>query len=300
MKMKAIQKNKTITSLELLKKINELREKEYEEKVKAGTLTESEIKRGKAVKLKHKSFLNVIRDEFENEITGQNILLSEGLESSNEKTGVQNILETSQQKLLPITNVKIYVSKYKDKSGKENEMFVLALNQAKQVLMRESKYVRKAVIGYIDYLENQNRQLEELTRLQARELAKATRNIETLNIKALLYYGKVSKPKQKFHYIRYTNLARDIAGIPKGLKRDELTQGQLGILQQVELIMSAVINECINEQIPFTLIYQEVRERTKTKAKVLLKALQKIKSVDNGPVWSLEYSENKGENSYEQ
>ena len=41
MKMKAIQKNKTITSLELLKKINELREKEYEEKVKAGTLTES-------------------------------------------------------------------------------------------------------------------------------------------------------------------------------------------------------------------------------------------------------------------
>lgn len=297
--MKAIQKNKTITSLELLKKINELREKEYLEKAKAGTLTEAERKRGKAVKLKHKSFLNVIRDEFENEITGQNILLSEDLESSNEKTGVQNILETSQQKLLPITNVKIYVSKYKDKSGKENEMFVLALNQAKQVLMRESKYVRKAVIGYIDYLENQNRQLEELTRLQARELAKATRNIETLNIKALLYYGKVSKPKQKFHYIHYTNLARDIAGIPKGLKRDELTQGQLGILQQVELIMSAVINECINEQIPFTLIYQEVRERTETKAKVLLKALQKIESVDNGPVWSLEYSENKGENSYE-
>ena len=298
--MKAIQKNKTITSLELLKKINELREKEYLEKAKAGTLTEAERKRGKAVKLKHKSFLNVIRDEFENEITGQNILLSEDLESSNEKTGVQNILETSQQKLLPITNVKIYVSKYKDKSGKENEMFVLALNQAKQVLMRESKYVRKAVIGYIDYLENQNRQLEELTRLQARELAKATRNIETLNIKALLYYGKVSKPKQKFHYIHYTNLARDIAGIPKGLKRDELTQGQLGILQQVELIMSAVINECINEQIPFALIYQEVRERTETKAKVLLKALQKIESVDNGPVWSLEYSENKGENSYEQ
>ena len=297
--MKAIQKNKTITSLELLKKINELREKEYLEKAKAGTLTEAERKKGKAVKLKHKSFLNVIRDEFENEITGQNILLSEDLESSNEKTGVQNILETSQQKLLPITNVKIYVNKYKDTSGKENEMFVLALNQAKQVLMRESKYVRKAVIGYIDYLENQNRQLEELTRLQARELAKATRNIETLNIKALLYYGKVSKPKQKFHYIHYTNLARDIAGIPKGLKRDELTQGQLGILQQVELIMSAVINECINEQIPFTLIYQEVRERTEIKAKVLLKALQKIESVDNGPVWSLEYSENKGENSYE-
>lgn len=285
MKMKAIQKNKTITSLELLKKINELREKEYLEKAKVGTLTEAERKRGKFIKLRHNNFIKVIRDEFSEEITGLKIYLSEDLGKCNKDTNTDK--------------GKIYVNKYKDKSGKENEMFVLALNQAKQVLMRESKYVRKAVIGYIDYLENQNRQLEELTRLQARELAKATRNIETLNIKALLYYGKVSKPKQKFHYIHYTNLARDIAGIPKGLKRDELTQGQLGILQQVELIMSAVINECINEQIPFTLIYQEVRERTETKAKVLLKALQKIESVDNGPIWSLEYSENKGENSYE-
>lgn len=281
--------NEMITSRDLLKKINELREKEYEEKAKAGTLTESEIKRGKAVKLKHKSFLNVIRDEFENEITGQNILLSEDLESSNEKTGVQNILETSQQKLLPITNVKIYVSKYKDKSGKENEMFVLALNQAKQVLMRESKFVRKAVIEYIDYLENQNRQLEELARLQARELSKVTRNIETFNLKALLEYGKVRKEKQKIYYIHYSNLARNIAGIPKGIKRDELTQGQLGILQQVELIMAAVINECMGEKIPFVLMYQEVKDRTEIKAKVLLKALQRVENVDNGPVWKIGY-----------
>ena len=287
--MELMENRKMITSRELLKKINELREKEYEEKAKAGTLTESEVKRGKAVKLKHKSFLNVIRDEFENEITGQNILLSEGLESGNEKTGVQNILETSQQKLLPITNVKIYVSKYKDKSGKENEMFVLALNQAKQVLMRESKFVRKAVIEYIDYLENQNRQLEELARLQARELSKVTRNIETLSLKALMEYGKVRKERQRIYYIHYSNLARDIAGIPKGIKRDELTQGQLGILQQVELIMTSVINECIAEHIPFVLMYQEVKDRTEIKAKVLLKALQRVENVDNGPVWKLEY-----------
>ena len=287
--MELMENREMITSRDLLKKINELREKEYEEKAKAGTLTESEIKRGKAVKLKHKSFLNVIRDEFENEITGQNILLSEDLESSNEKTGVQNILETSQQKLLPITNVKIYVSKYKDKSGKENEMFVLALNQAKQVLMRESKFVRKAVIEYIDYLENQNRQLEELARLQARELSKVTRNIETLSLKALMEYGKVRKERQRIYYIHYSNLSRDIAGIPKGIKRDELTQGQLGILQQVELIMTSVINECMAENIPFVLMYQEVKDRTEIKAKVLLKALQRVENVDNGPVWKLEY-----------
>ena len=284
-----MKKNETITSIELVKKINELREKEYLEKVKNGTLTKAEKKRGKFVKLKHKSFLNVIRDEFENEITGQNILLSEGLESSNEKTGVQNILETSQQKLLPITNVKIYVSKYKDKSGKENEMFVLALNQAKQVLLRESRFVRKFVIEYIDYLENQNKQLEEVARLQARVLTKITRNIETLSLKTLLEYGKIKKERQKIYYIHYTNLARDIAGLPKGLKRDKLTQGQLGILQQVELIMTAAINECMSENIPFSLIYKEVKDRTEIKAKVLLKALQKVENVEKGITWKIEY-----------
>ena len=287
--MELMENREMITSRDLLKKINELREKEYEEKAKAGTLTESEVKRGKAVKLKHKSFLNVIRDEFENEITGQNILLSEDLESSNEKTGVQNILETSQQKLLPITNVKIYVSKYKDKSGKENEMFVLALNQAKQVLLRESRFVRKFVIEYIDYLENQNKQLEEVARLQARVLTKITRNIETLSLKTLLEYGKIKKERQKIYYIHYTNLARDIAGLPKGLKRDKLTQGQLGILQQVELIMTAAINECMSENIPFSLIYKEVKDRTEIKAKVLLKALQKVENVEKGITWKIEY-----------
>ena len=110
-----------------------------------------------------------------------------------------------------------------------------------------------------------------------------------MNLKALLEYGKVRKEKQKIYYIHYSNLARNIAGIPKGIKRDELTQGQLGILQQVELIMAAIINECMGENIPFVLMYQEVKDRTEIKAKVLLKALQRVENVDNGPVWKIGY-----------
>lgn len=270
--------NEMITSRDLLKKINELREKEYEEKAKAGTLTESEIKRGKFTKLRHNNFIKIIRNEFSEEIAGLKIYLSEDLEERKVPLNKNKDIKA-----------KIYITKYKDESGKENEMFVLTLSQAKQVLMRESKFVRKAVIEYIDYLENQNRQLEELARLQARELSKVTRNIETLNLKALLEYGKVRKEKQKIYYIHYSNLARNIAGIPKGIKRDELTQGQLGILQQVELIMTSVINECMAENIPFVLMYQEVRDRTEIKAKVLLKALQRVENVDNGPVWKIGY-----------
>lgn len=83
--MKAIQKNKTITSLELLKKINELREKEYLEKAKAGTLTEAERKRGKFSELRHKDLLKVIRNEFDEDFNGRKIYLSEGLNKNNEQ-----------------------------------------------------------------------------------------------------------------------------------------------------------------------------------------------------------------------
>ena len=283
--------NEMITSRDLLKKINELREKEYEEKSKAGTLTESEIKRGKFIELRHDTLISIIKNEFSEEITGLKNYLSENL-------GVQNILETSQQKLLPLNEkigkgkislTSIIESEYIDQWNRKQLMYILGLPQAKQVLMRESKFVRKAVIEYIDYLENQNRQLEELARLQARELSKVTRNIETLSLKALMEYGKVRKERQRIYYIHYSNLARDIAGIPKGIKRDKLTQGQLGILQQVELIMTSVINECMAENIPCVLMYQEVKDRTEIKAKVLLKALQRVENVDNGPVWKLEY-----------
>ena len=218
-------------------------------------MTEKETLSGRYAKLRHNDLLKIIRKEFKNKI-------AQG---------------------------KISLSKYLDKNNREREMFELTLSQSKQVLLRESATVREKVIEYIEYLENQNRQLEELARLQARELSKVTRNIETLNLKVLLEYGKVRKEKQKIYYIHYSNLARNIAGIPKGIKRDELTQGQLGILQQVELIMAAVINECMAENIPFVLMYQEVRDRTEIKAKVMLKALQRVENVDNGPVWKLEY-----------
>lgn len=69
--------------------------------------------------LLHKNLLSIIRDEFEEEIAG----------------------------------LKIQSSGYKDRSGKTNIMFVLTLSQAKQVLVRESKIVRKSVIAYIEKLE---------------------------------------------------------------------------------------------------------------------------------------------------
>ena len=74
---------------------------------------------GKENDLLHKNLLAVIRDEFEEEI-GQ---------------------------------LKIQPSSYLNLQNKSQPMFILTLSQAKQVLVRESKFVRKHVIAYLEQLE---------------------------------------------------------------------------------------------------------------------------------------------------
>lgn len=102
--MEMLENKKTITSLELLEQINFFRKKE-----------------GNKTELRHDTLLNIIRDEFEEEI------------------GVQKILETH------------YIH---PQNKQKYPMFELTTTQAKQVLVRESKFVRKAVIHYIEELEN--------------------------------------------------------------------------------------------------------------------------------------------------
>lgn len=117
----------TITSLELLEQINIFRKQEYEDKRVRGTLTETEQRKGTYTELLHKSLLEVIRDEFEYEI--------------------------GEQKILP--------SSYKNSQNKEQPMFILNMDYAKQILMRESKYVRRAVVIYLNQLENKVKELEK-------------------------------------------------------------------------------------------------------------------------------------------
>ena len=80
---------------------------------------------GNRSELEHRTLLRTIRDEFEEEI--------------------------NQHKIVPVT--------YKDKKGESRAMFSLTPDQAKQVLMRESKFVRKAMINYINNLEKAIKEL---------------------------------------------------------------------------------------------------------------------------------------------
>lgn len=74
---------------------------------------------GNRTNLQHKDLLKIIREEFSEEI-------GEG---------------------------KISPTSYKDQWNREQPMFVLTLSQARQVLVRESKYVRKSIIHFLETLE---------------------------------------------------------------------------------------------------------------------------------------------------
>ena len=98
------EKKNKITSLEIVTEINKFRKEEENKN-----------------ELRHDNLLQIIRDEFSEEIS----------------------------------LLKIQESTYKNDRGREYPMFILSLNQAKQILMRESKFVRKAMINYIEKLEEQ-------------------------------------------------------------------------------------------------------------------------------------------------
>ena len=78
---------------------------------------------GKKTQLRHDTLLNILRDEFSEEIS------------------LQNILERT----------------YTNSRGQTYPMYKLSNSQAKQILVRESKAVRRAVIKLLEYLEQNNK-----------------------------------------------------------------------------------------------------------------------------------------------
>lgn len=100
------------------------------------------------------------------------------------------------------TTDKIIVSKYKDETGKENDMYILTFNQSRQLATRESKKVRTAIFEYIEKLENAIIKLQEQKRHEARLLGKITRKLETDSIKGLMIYGKI-EPRNQWKYYKH-------------------------------------------------------------------------------------------------
>jgi hypothetical protein fuD12_10907 len=221
MKME-VKNKKTLSSLELLEQINLFRKEEYKEKRENNTLTEAEAKRGKFVELEHKDLLKVIRDEFSEEINERKISLVE----------------------------------YKDKKGEKRPMFLLTLNQAKQVLLRESKYVRRAIIHYIEVLEQEIIDKAKSEWLLTRQQGKLVRREETDAIQDLIEYAKSQGSEHSSNlYMIYSKLVNSLVGI-KANSRDRVDFGILMLIRQLEDIFTKIILNSMENKIYYKEIYQ--------------------------------------------
>ena len=223
----------SINSKDLLKQINYFREVEYKEREANGTLTEAQKKRGHYIELRHDNLLRTIRDEFNIQ---DNLLNFEEVKNKIIPTSVEGIFETT----------------YKDEKGEFRTMFILTIDQAKQVLMRESKVVRKAVIQYLNLLEKRIRELE-------RKKGKITRKQETDSIKMLMEYGNVPEEKQRLYYMTYSKLPFIVLGMKK-VSRDILPADDLNLIKELESIIQVTILTSIIKGLEIKAIYQECKK----------------------------------------
>ena len=223
----------SINSKELLKQINIFREMEYKEKEANNILTEAQKKRGHYIELQHKTLLNIIRNEFNIQVNEQNIL------------PVEN-------KIIPTSVDGLFETTYRDEKGELRPMFILTIDQAKQVLLRESKVVRKAVIQYLNLLEKRIRELE-------RKKGKITRKQETNSIKMLLEYGNIPKEKHNLYYMTYSKLPFIVLGM-KRVERDKLPADDLEVIKELENIIEKTILKGIVKKLEVKAIYKECKK----------------------------------------
>ena len=222
----------SINSKELLDQINLFREMEYKEREASNTLTEAQKKRGHYIELQHNDLLKKIRDEF-------NIQVNEGKNSL-----VEN-------KIIPTSVEGIFETTYRDDKGELRPMFILTIDQAKQVLLREFKVVRKAVIQYLNLLEKRIRELE-------RKKGKIRRKQETNSIKMLLEYGNIPKEKHNLYYMTYSKLPFIVLGM-KRVERDKLPADDLELIKELESIIQVTILTSIIKKLEVKAIYQECK-----------------------------------------
>lgn len=228
----------SINSKDLLKQINYFREMEYQEKKENNLLTEAQKKRGHYIELRHDNLLRTIKDEFNIKIDLLNF--------------EETLKEIVKQKNEPIYIDGIFVSTYIDKWNRQQPMFILTIDQAKQVLLRESKVVRKAVIQYLNLLEKRIRELE-------RKKGKITRKHETDSIKMLMEYGNIPQEKQRLYYMTYSKLPFIVLGMKK-VSRDSLAADDLNLIKELESIIQVTILTSIIKGLEIKAIYQECKK----------------------------------------
>ena len=150
-------------------------------------------------------------------------------------------------------------SSYRNKQNKKQPMFELTTLQAKQLLARESKHVRKALLAHIEKLEDFIREKASKEWEDARKLGKQVRLQETDAIKALIEYAKAqgSQNADKL-YMTYSKLVKQLVGQES---RDNATTEMLIEILMFERTLLGIITEEMLENTHYKEIYQRAKKQ---------------------------------------
>lgn len=163
--------------------------------------------------VEHKNLLSVIREEFQEEID----------------------------------ELELKPTYYKDSMNRNQPMFLLTLNQAKQVLLKESRLVRKAVINYIEKLEEALKERNKTEWLENRSKGKLFRRAETDAIQEKLIPLAIKQGSKNYSklYMTYSRLVNSICEIEPN-QRENLKDDVLMYVSFIEDFIQKTIIEEVN------------------------------------------------------
>lgn len=221
---------------------------------------------GNRKELAHGDFMKVIRDEFEEEIHAGNIsLMSQDIEIGNGAT-------------------------------RKSPMYILNLHQSRQVLVRESKYVRRAVIAYIDKLEQSALPQDYPSALRA--LADQAERTQKLMLENKMKDQQIAELKPRADYtdkilkntglVTISQIAKDY-GMSGTAMNNKLHELGIQYKQSGQWLLYAKYHNCgyvHSETIPITRSdgREDIVMNTKWKQKGRLFLYEKLKAVGILPV----------------
>ena len=154
-----------------------------------------------------------------------------------------------------------YTAKTGNGTIRKYDMFILTYNQAKQVLLRESKFVRRAIIHYIEVLEQAIIDKNKSEWLLTRQQGKLVRREETDAIQNLIEYAKQQGSRHADNmYMSYSKLVNSLVGI-KANSRDKADFEILSRIRILEDMFTKIILNSIDDDIFYKEIYQKCKKQ---------------------------------------
>lgn len=90
---------------------------------------------------------------------------------------------------------------------------------------------------------------------------KKVRKEFTDEIQEFVYYAmQRGSKKPEMYYKHFTELVRKKLSIPKGIRRDELNQGELFDIQALERVITMKLDKLINEDMNYKDVYKKIKE----------------------------------------